>query len=227
MDWETRLATLYVYICEQYKNILWIHCQRMSNNANPEFTDQEVITIYLWGIMQYRKDIKKIYSYTKDHLNEWFPNLPSYEAYVQRINKINSVFPVLAEKIQSDSPQLGALKNIYLIDSMPIVIAKEKRSSHAKVANHFANKGYNASKKCYYYGVKVHILGHRKPGTLPFPEYIEITPASDHDLTVLRAVSPYIGRPKTPVFSPTFFPLFGPGKIDRNLHSECVYGDFG
>ena len=44
----------------------------------------------------------------------------------------------------------------------------------------------------YYYGMKLHMVGQRREGTLPFPEMITLTPASDNDLTVsekrMRAV---------------------------------------
>lgn len=65
--------------------------------------------------------------------------------------------------------------------SQPIIMANSSRSSKAKVADELANKGYCGSKKIYYYGIKVHILGFKRSGTLPLPEYIGVTPASNHD----------------------------------------------
>ena len=77
-----------------------------------------------------------------------------------------------------------------LVDSFPVVMAREKRSSRAKVAPELANKGYCASKKMYFYGVKVHLLALRRPGTLPVPDYIGLSPGADNDLTVLRSILP-------------------------------------
>ena len=84
----------------------------------------------------------------------------------------------------------GVLDAVRLVDSFPVVMAHEKRSSSAKVAPEFANKGYCASKKMYVYGVKVHLLAFRRPSTLPVPDYIGPGPGSDNDLTVLRSVLP-------------------------------------
>ncbi len=42
------LIGLYMYICDVHKSSLRFHCQRFSNNSNPEFTDEEVLTIYLF-----------------------------------------------------------------------------------------------------------------------------------------------------------------------------------
>jgi hypothetical protein len=38
----------------------------------------------------------------------------------------------------------------------------------------------------------VHILGLRRPGTLPLPDYIGLTPASDHDLVAFRQIVPQL-----------------------------------
>ncbi len=36
------------------------------------------------------------------------------------------------------------------------------------------------------------MIGQRRPGTLPLPEYLGLTPASDHDLATFRQIAPYI-----------------------------------
>jgi hypothetical protein len=168
------LAISFKFQRENFKENLQFQAQRMSNNSSPIFTDEEVITIFLWGIMQHRTTIKDIYNYTNNHLREWFPNLPSYEAYVMRLNRLQDIFVPLIDEVQRDFPN-DYLKNIRLIDSMPIIMAIDTRSSKASVAPDIANKGYCGSKGCYYYGV--HVLGFRRLGTLPLPEYIGLTPA--------------------------------------------------
>ncbi len=50
-----------MYICDVHKSSLRFHCQRFSNNSNPEFTDEEVLTIYLFcGYCQRYFNIKKV-----------------------------------------------------------------------------------------------------------------------------------------------------------------------
>lgn len=190
MDWETRLITLYVFICEQFQKDLWLHCQRFTNNARPRFTDEEVITVFLFGIMQRRFELKSCYGYAVDHLSDWFPDMPSYQAFVARLNRISVVFPVLVERIVSNFPEIDSRFRIRLIDSFPLVMAQGKRSSKARVAKEFANKGYCASKCFWYYGVKIHVLGLKREKRLPIPEFIGLTPASEHDLSAFRQISP-------------------------------------
>lgn len=189
MDWQTLLITVFEYISNQYGNQLWPFCQRMSNNSNPKFTDEELLTIFIYGIIKKRHTLRDIYNYTNNHLIEWFPNLPSYVAFVQRLNRFESLFPVLIDLILKDFSGSDIMRQIRLIDSMPIILANAKRSSRAKIADEFANKGYCSSKGIYYYGVKLHILGFKRVGTLPLPEYIGLTPANMHDLTAFEQIA--------------------------------------
>ena len=192
MDWELELIRLYLFVSNHYENELQCHCLRMSNHADLSFSDEEVICIYLYGIIDKKRTIKEIYNFTLKHLGSYFPKLPSYVAYVQRLNQISDVFIPLISNIKENIPDSNVLQDIGLMDSMPISLAKAKRSYTAKVAPDFANKGYCASKSMYYYGVKIHLLGLRRPGTLPVPEYIGVTPGSDHDLTTFREIEPYL-----------------------------------
>ncbi|MFT4760028.1 MAG: hypothetical protein ACI9LN_001997 [Saprospiraceae bacterium] len=45
-----KLIEIYFHICDCYDTDLALHYQRMSNNYSPKFTDEEVITIFLFGI---------------------------------------------------------------------------------------------------------------------------------------------------------------------------------
>ncbi len=78
MDWQEQLITIYVYLCKYYENNWWIYCQRMSNYSNLAFSDEEVITLYLFGIIDKNTEIKRIYTYVDRHLRDCFPKLPRY-----------------------------------------------------------------------------------------------------------------------------------------------------
>ncbi len=192
MDWQERLIGLYLYICTHYKTHLWVHAQRLSNNNAPHFTDEEVLTLYLFGIMQKCTTIKGIYTYTQDHLSDWFPALPTYAGYVQRLNFLAGTFSPLVEQIVADCPISDCLAEAYLLDSFPCVIANAKRSGKARVAPQIASKGFCASKGMWYYGVKLHIVAKRTDKGLPKPDYISLTGAADQDLSALRPLLPYL-----------------------------------
>jgi len=106
--------------------------QRQSNYFRPQFSDEECITVYLGGISQRRFEQKAIYEYTKNHLQEWFPKLPSYQAFSDRLNRLASVFQALAEIWLSAIGVDWNVEKEYIVDSCPIILAKAARSGPRK-----------------------------------------------------------------------------------------------
>ena len=160
MDWQSRLIGVYVKTCEFWKQGLSFHVQRMSHNNDFLLTDEEIIAVFLNGIMTGRTQIKSIYNFTVSHLYEWFPHIGTYETFVRRLNQISDAFAGLSEMLSSAHFPGEAQRQQKLVDSMPIVLAKAKRSSRAKVSPENADKGYCGSKDMFYYGVKLHVVGY-------------------------------------------------------------------
>ena len=64
---ELKLIAIYLYIIGIYKKDLMYSCSRFSNNSELEFTDPEVMTIYLYAMhIEQRFRVKQIYSYASD-----------------------------------------------------------------------------------------------------------------------------------------------------------------
>lgn len=189
MNWQDQLITIYLFVCKHYHKTLWAYCQRMSNNTDLSFTDEEVITIYLFGVIDKNREIKRIYEYANRHLRDWFPKLPSYTAFVQRLNKVADIFAPLLEIIQQEQEAKNT-EQVWLIDSFPVALAKQGHRFKACVAPELANAGYCATKKLYFYGVRVHIVARRQAGTLPCPEYIGVTGAGEYDGKVFEYIRP-------------------------------------
>lgn len=189
MDWQTRLITVYLKTCELWEQGISATVTRYSNNSTQDLSDEEVMTIFLNGVIVGRTTIKSIYNFTADYLSLWFPNLGSYEAYIKRLNRVSNAFIPYLEMLL-DPIFKGSETKRKLIDSFPIVMAKAKRSNKAKVAPELSDKGYCDSKDMYYYGVKIHIMGLDRDGAIPVPLYIGLTPASNHDITAFKQVVP-------------------------------------
>ena len=87
-------------MCDIYNFNLKTICQRFSNNNEPEFTVQEVMTIYLYVMNgEQRLKIKQIHSFANDYLRSWLPLLPSYKAFNMRVNRLSeALFNWLIEK---------------------------------------------------------------------------------------------------------------------------------
>lgn len=181
-----KLIALYCYICDCYDTHLRWYCQRFSNNiSEPKFTDVECLTIYLFSIMEEEKfKILSIHNYAEKYLSDWFPDLPSYQAFNSRLNRLAGVFPPLICSLLEGVDKHGIQLDISLIDSMPIKTCSHKRAG--KVAPELTDKGFCATKKMHYYGVKLHAIAFRRKKRLPFPEHFGISAASAHDLTPVR-----------------------------------------
>ena len=112
-------------------------------------------------------------------------------AYIQRLNHIAEVFAPLLELIITEQ-EIDGLDTVWLMDSFPVALAKPGHRFQAKVAPQLANAGYCSTKKLYYYGVRVHVVGRSQPGTLPRPEYIGVTGASNNDGKVFEQIRPIL-----------------------------------
>lgn len=186
--WKTKLITLYCTVCQYYDSKLITIAQRLSNNFQPQFTDEEVITIYLWGIMQRRFEVRSIYNYVDSHLRDWFPKLPSYQAFNNRLNRLSPALELFAEALIAMMEETIDLGVHQIMDSMPITVAKSSRSGVARVAPELCSKGYCSSKKEYFYGVKLHMRGYCRSNTIPFPAQLQISSGNAYDLDVARSM---------------------------------------
>ena len=188
--WQTNLIKLYCAVCDN-SSIIEAEMQRQSNNFRPQFSDEECITVYLWGISQRRFEQKTIYEYTRNHLLEWFPKLPSYQAFSDRLNRLNRLAPAFQALAEHWLSIIGVdLREHmeYIVDSCPIILAKGPRSGHAKVAPELCEKSYNSSRKEWYYGIKLHAVVARKPGHLPVPLSLMASGAAQHDLPAAKQI---------------------------------------
>jgi hypothetical protein len=183
---ENQLIQLYVWVCNIYDKHSILKVQRMSNNHQPIFTDQELITVYLFGHLQGHFQQRRIYDYIHGHWLAWFPNLPSYQAFNYRLNNLSPSFALLLEDLLSQLANRSQQSTDYVLDSLPILLAKGSRADAAKVAKEVANKGYCSTKKLFYHGVKLHLCARRRVKQLPLPQALALTAASVHDLTAFR-----------------------------------------
>jgi len=180
-----KLIDIFLKISDLYDKELKYHCQRFSNNAEPDFTDTELITIYLYSMIhEERFKIKQIHAFANNHLRSWFPDLPSYTAFNTRLNRLPAAFKQLCSLLLPQDLPGDAREDFSLLDSMPIITCSGKRKG--KVAKEITDKGFCSTKSLYYYGMKLHMLGFWTKGRLPFPESFVVTPASENDLNVFK-----------------------------------------
>lgn len=142
---DYKLVKIYDYVCEKFEEHLQFECQRFSNNNEPKLTDQEIITIYLF-VMHHQGIFKmnKIHQFAREYLLSWFPDLGSYQAFNQRINRLSNVMNTFVGLILSEFAPKQCSTKLSVLDSMPIITCSGKRSG--KVAQEITDKGYCSTK---------------------------------------------------------------------------------
>jgi len=236
-EMQLKLIETYLKVCDLFDKYPQWKFIRLSNNNTPtQFTDQEAVTIYLFvGYYEKRFKIKEIYNFAKHYLHDWFPNLTSYQNFDNRLNTLYSIFYDISLDIISNYIPENAQFQTQLIDSMPIITCKQ-RNRTAKVAREFVDKGYCSTKKMYYFGLKLHLLAFRVKGTIPFPNKIYFSAASECDLNIVRELNWLDDLQDTEVFADKIYidkeyfeprkqwlqlDLFTPVKVVKGT-SECL-----
>jgi hypothetical protein len=180
---STQLIRLYFFICDDKDSALWSVCQRFSPNNCPSFSDEELITAYLFALQQgFYSSLKRAYEFIRDYWKDWFPQLPSYPSFITRLNRLVDFWPAFVSHLIGLEGSLGGLSQQLVMDSCPIIVCQGYR----KPRSLWLVKGFCAAKKLYYYGVKLHCVACVRPGKLPFPLLTGFTNANQHDLTAIK-----------------------------------------
>jgi len=183
---ENQLIQLYLLVCHIYDTRSTTCFQRLSNNSKPLFTDQEVVTIYLFGHLQGVFEKKAMHQLIASYWKAFFPTLPAYQTFVARLNQLEPTFHTLGGYLQRRLKESGEPELDHLIDSMPVMLARGGHAYTAGVARDVADVGYCASKRTYFHGVRLHTIARRRCGRLPLPQHIWLREGSCHDLRSVR-----------------------------------------
>lgn len=220
-DKALRLIKTYMYICDMYERNLKYHCQRYSNNSKPLFSDEEILTIYLFvGHEQKYTRLKDIHNFAKEYLHDWFPKLVSYQTFVYRLNRMAGAFTELSKQLLESHKPEDCDESTLIVDSMPIMTCTG-RNRIGKVATEIADKGYCSTKNQYYHGLKLHLVGMRRNGHIPFPYHLALSAASENDLTVFkRECAPSING-KT-IFADKIYRDAAYWKTEKDAKGNCL-----
>ena len=116
--------------------------QRLSNNHQPLFSDEELLTIYLFGHMQGLTTQRRIYDYIRNHWREWSPALPAYQSVNCRLNELAPAFELLITELLTTQAWQIKARDDRLIDSVPVMLARGTRANRASVAPELADTGF-------------------------------------------------------------------------------------
>lgn len=185
-DPDTLLVWLYTVLDAFFgQTELPFYTDRFSNNQVVPFSDAELFTTAIFPVLMGYSEKKLGYHYLCRHYRQWFPLLPTYEAWNRRLNRNVEAWQYLYTLVllKFAPPQRV---HEFVVDTLPITVCQAQHAAKSKAAQPFVSKGYCRAKKKYYVGVKVQLLaGFEGPG-LPTPRSYIVETAKDHDLPIAK-----------------------------------------
>jgi len=115
---ENQLIELYLFACHIYDTRSEICFLRLSNNSKPDFTDQELVAIYLFAHGQGLFEKKAMHRLIDKYWRHYFPNLPAYQTFVARLNLLEQTFQTIGgylnERLaESRQPELDHIRHYW------------------------------------------------------------------------------------------------------------------
>ena len=186
---KNQVIQIYLLVCQLYDSHSSLKYQRDSN-FKPVFTDEEIITVYLFGQLNEKFNHRQIHEFIRQYWLDWFPHLPSYQAFNRRLNLLTDNFQLLfAHLLETVSTNNSRRSLDYLIDSLPVMLARGTRAVRGAVAPEIAKRGFCVTKQIHFHGIRLHSICHRRAGALPVPSQIWLREGNVNDLVALREIA--------------------------------------
>ena len=170
--------TIVIYcICDEISKVLNIRDDNQCKMSSAEIMTFAVLSASLYG-----GDYRKTRLVASNH--RYFPTILSHSRLVRRIHQIpqyvwHMLFLALQVLLRNKDQQF------FIVDSFPVKAYETHKSFRARI---FAGKqfhGYTASKKQYFFGIKVHMIVDSKGVPIEF----SFTPGSSSDVKSLQEFS--------------------------------------
>lgn len=120
-----------------------------------QVTDAEVCTIAIIAAKKFFGIFEAARIFLFEH--GYIPNMISKSRLNRRIHRLSSVLLELSEML-AQVWKTENKSNIYIIDSFPVPVCQNIRISRCNIYPEKEFTGYNAVKKSYFHGLKVHLI---------------------------------------------------------------------
>lgn len=144
-----------------------------------QMNDAEIMTTALVAALFFRGHHECAQAMLKEHV--YIPQMLSNSRFNRRFHRIKDVFILLFILLGQTWKNLN-IDSIYVIDSFPIAVCDNIRIRRSKIYGDEKYRGYKASKKRYFYGLKIHLMV--TPGGQPVECFL--TPGGFSDVDALK-----------------------------------------
>ena len=120
-----------------------------------QMSDAEVMTTAIIAMLYFKGNFCLTSRYMYEQ--RYIPNMLSRSRFNRRLHRIADLFLTLFLRLGETWKKLNE-KSVYVIDSYPIAVCDNYRIKRSKIYYGEDFRGYIASKKRYFYGLRIHIL---------------------------------------------------------------------
>jgi hypothetical protein len=169
---ETEIIIIYV-LCAEYLQAIGHH-----EDPQVKMSDAEVMTTALVAMLYFGGNYAKARKLLG--CGQYMPRMLGKSRFSRRLNRIGHLFVPLFAILAEGWKELNE-EQIYCLDTFPVPVCDNIRIRRAKIYQHESYRGYIASKKRYFYGLKVHILVTRTGEPVEF----FLTPGAYSDVSYM------------------------------------------
>ena len=120
-----------------------------------QMNDAEIMTTALSASLFFRGNHESARAMLQQH--GYIPQMLSKSRLSRRLHRIKDIFIILFDVLGQTWKTLNT-DAIYVIDSLPIAVCDNIRIRRSKIYSDENFRGYQASKKRYFYGLKSHLM---------------------------------------------------------------------
>jgi hypothetical protein len=120
-----------------------------------QMNDAEVMTTALVAALFFRGNHESARAMLKQH--GYIPQMLSKSRFSRRLHRRQEIFVILFDLLGQTGKTLNK-DSIYIIDSVPIAVCDNIRIRRSRIDSDEKYPGYKASKKRYFYGLKIHLM---------------------------------------------------------------------
>jgi hypothetical protein len=162
----------------------WLQARRHQESSQRKVADAEVMTTAIVAARFFSGNFETALDLLEDP--SYFGGRLSRSRFNRRLHALGSVFESFFEWLGQVHRKASA-EDIFLIDSCPVEVCDNIRIDRCQIypksATDDAYRGYNSSKRRFFYGLKVHMVT-TADGT---PVEVSLTPGSYNDTKHLRS----------------------------------------
>jgi len=169
---DTQIVAVFCLVDDMLK------AMRHQEDSQCKMSDAEVMTTAIIAVLYFGGN----YTQARRMLasQEHIPNMLGKSRFSRRLHRIKPFFLTLFSLLGEHWKSLNE-EPIYSIDTFPIPVCDNYRIYRAKIYQNEAYRGYIASKKRYFYGLKLHLVATQDGKPVEFL----LSPGSFHDSTGL------------------------------------------